>query len=203
VLLASFLSHTGAFAIGALGSALIALCFLWRGGPALRSPAAAVVAATALGMVGAIVLYYAHFLETYRTEMTRIGTETVANAPDAGQRGIGDRLAAVPRYLVLYYGVPMMVLWASGAVLLWRRGARDRVTLTCGGWLAGCLVFWIAGILTPVDMRHYLASIPAVAAFGAVGATIAWTGARQRAAVMTLLGWTVYVGVHAWWTTLQ
>jgi hypothetical protein len=203
VLLASFLSHTGAFAIGAVGSSLIALCFLWRGGPALRSPAAAVVAATGLAIAAAIVLYYAHFLETYRTELTRIGTETAANAPDAGQRGIGDRLAAVPRYLVLYYGVPVMVLCASGAMLLWRRGARDRVTLTCAGWLAGCLVFWIAGILTPVDMRHYLASIPAVAAFGAVGAAIAWTGARQRAAVLTLLGWTVFVGVHAWWTTLQ
>ena len=203
VLLASFLSHTGAFAIGAVASSMITLCFLWRGGPALRSPAAAILTATVLAMMAAIVLYYAHFLETYRTELARIGTETVASAPDAGQRGIGDRLAAVPRYLVLYYGVPMIVLWAAGMVLLWRRGARDRVTLTCGGWLAGCLLFWIAGILTPVDMRHYLASIPAVAVFGALGATIAWTGARQRAAVIALLGWAVFVGVHAWWTTLQ
>jgi hypothetical protein len=203
VLLASFLSHTSAFAIGALSSCAIALLFLWRGGPALRSPAGAVVVAAVLAILAAVILYYAHFLDTYRTELARIGSETVSNTPDAGGRGIGARLASVPRYLVLYYGVPVMVLCAAGMVLLWRRGARDRVTLTCAGWLAGCAVFWIVGIVTPIDMRHYLASIPAVAVFGAAGAAIAWSGgARQRAAVVALLGWAVFVGTHAWWSTL-
>ena len=52
-------------------------------------------------VVIAVVVYYAHFLDTYRTELARIGGETAAAAPDAGGRGIGDRLASVPRYLQL------------------------------------------------------------------------------------------------------
>ena len=203
VLLASFLSHTSAFAIGAVSSCAIALLFLWRGGPALRSPAAAVAVASGLAIVAAVVIYYAHFLDTYRTELARIGSETASNTPDAGGRGLSARLASVPRYLVLYYGIPVMALCLAGMVLLWRRGARDRVTLSCTGWLAGCALFWIVGIVTPVDMRHYLASIPAVAVFGAAGAAIAWSGgARGRGAVVALLGWAVFVGTHAWWTTL-
>jgi hypothetical protein len=204
VLFASFVSHTSAFAIVSVTSLLIALLFVWRGGPALRSPAAAIVVATIVAVAAAVALYYAHFIETYRTELTRIGGETATASPDAGGRGIAARLASVPRYLVLYYGVPILVLWAAGAALLWKRGARDRVTLSCAGWLAGCSLFWLAGILTPVDMRHYLASVPAVAVLGGAGAAIAWTsGTQQRAATGVVLAWAVLAGIHAWWSTLE
>jgi hypothetical protein len=204
VLFASFVSHTSAFAILSVTSPLIALLFLWRGGPALRSPAAAIVAATVVAATAAVAIYYAHFIETYRTELARIGSETATAAPDAGGRGIAERLASVPRYLVSYYGIPVLVLWAAGAALLWKRGARDRVTLACAGWLAGCFLFWVAGILTPVDMRHYLASVPAVAVLGGAGAAIAWTsGTQQRAATGVVLAWAVVVGIHAWWSTLE
>jgi len=203
VLFASFVSHTSAFAIVSVTSLLIAVLFPRRGGPALRSPALAIVAATTIAIVAAVAIYYAHFTDTYRTELTRIGSETASAAPDAGGRGIAERLSSVPRYLVLYYGIPILLLWAAGAALLWKRGARDRVTLACAGWLGGCLLFWIAGILTPVDMRHYLASVPAVAVIGGAGAAIAWTsGMQKRAAAGVVLGWAVVSGVHAWWSTL-
>ena len=204
VLLASFLSHTSAFAIAFVAAWCVALMFWWRGGPVLRSPAAAIVIAAIAAAVLAVVVYYAHFVDTYRTELSRIGTETAAAAPDAGGRGITERLAAVPRYLYLYYGVPVLAIATAGAVLLWQRGARDRSTLTCAGWLAGCLLFWILGIVTPVDMRHYLAAIPALAVIGAAAAAIAWTaGTPARFAAGALLGWSVFAAVHAWWSTLS
>jgi hypothetical protein len=203
VLLASFLSHTSAFAIVATASIAIAVVFAWRGGPALRSPAGAVLAAAVAAAFLAVVLYYAHFADTYRTELARIGSETAGAAPDAGGRGIGGRLASVPRYLHVYYGVPILALAAAGGGLLWQRGARDRVTLACAGWLAACGVFWLLGILTPVDMRHYLAAIPAIAVLGGAGAAIAWTrGTTPRIAAIVLLGWSVVAAVHAWWSTL-
>jgi hypothetical protein len=202
-LFASFVSHTSAFAIVSVSCAITAWIFWWRGGPALRSPAAAVIVAAIVAAVAAVVLYYAHFTDTYRTELARIGSETAAASPDAGGRGIGERLTAVPRYLHLYYGVPVLALAAAGIGLLWRRGARDRVTLSCAGWLAGCACFWALGILTPVDMRHYLAAIPAVAVLGAAGAAIAWTaGTPPRIAAGALLAWSVVAAVHAWWSTL-
>jgi len=61
----------------------------------------------------------------------------------------------------------------------------------------------VLGILTPVDMRYYLAAIPAIAVFGAAGATAGWaSSANWRALAVVLLAASVYVGVDAWWVTL-
>jgi len=199
-----FLSHTSAFAIVSVASCLIAFFFWWRGGPALRSPAAAVLMAVITAVAVAIGLYYAHFIDTYRTELARIGTETATAAPDAGGRGIADRLASVPRYLHLYFGIPVLALACWGTALLWQRGARDRVTLSSAGWAAACALFLLLGILTPVDMRYYLAAVPIVALAAAIGAGIGWSsGGRQRVIVVALLVWTVVVAIRAWWATLN
>jgi hypothetical protein len=203
VLAAAFLSHTGTFAIGSVAGCVIAFLFWWRGGPAMRSPAVAVLLASVAAVVLAVVVYYAHFLDTYRTELARIGGETAAAAPDAGGRGIGDRLASVPRYLYLYFGVPALALAAWGAAVLWARGVRDRTTLATTGWLLTCGLFLVLGILTPVDMRYYLAAVPALAIFAAAGSSIAWTsGGPSRIGAVALLAGTVFVAVRAWWSTL-
>jgi hypothetical protein len=150
-----------------------------------------------------VAIYYAHFFDTYRTELARIGGETATAAPDAGGRGIAGRLESVPRYLHIYYGVPVLALAVWGATDLWRRGARDRSTLAVIGWLVACGLFLLLGILTPVDMRYYLAAIPALAFLGAVGAASAWTdGGIPRIAAAVLLSGTIYAGLHAWWSTL-
>jgi hypothetical protein len=202
-LAAAFLSHTSTFAIASVAGCIVAFLFWWRGGPALRSPAAAVLLATLAAVVIAVAVYYAHFLDTYRTELARIGGETTAAAPDAGGRGIAERLALVPRYLQGYFGVPVLALAGWGAVLLWRRGARDRTSLAAAGWTVTCGLFLLLGVLTPVDMRYYLAVIPALALFAASGGAIAWSsGGLSRGVALTLLGWSVLIGLRAWWDTL-
>ena len=203
IVTAAFLSHTSTFAILSVACALTAVLFWWRGGPALRSPAIAVGAGVAIAAALAVALYYAHFLDTYRTEFARIGGETAAAAPDAGGRGIATRLASVPRYLYLYFGIPASLLAAWGGVALWRRSAADRLTLTIGGWALACLAFLAIGIVTPVDMRYYLAAIPAVALTAALGASAAWSaGGAARIAAAALLGWTLVEGVRVWWNTI-
>jgi hypothetical protein len=197
----TFMSHTSAFAIGAVGGCVIAAAFWWRGGPALRSPALAVLAATVVAALVAIGLYYAHFFETYRTELTRISAETATAAPDAGGRGIGERAASVPRYLRIYFGIPVMLLALLGGWRLWQRGARDRGTLTVAGWAMTCLLFLVLGILTPVDMRHYFAAVPVVAVAAAIGVGIE----RQEGRTITaaaLLALAAAGGINAWWSTL-
>lgn len=202
-LAAAFLSHTSAFAIAAVAMCGIAVLFWWRGGPALRSPAIAVLVTFAIALVLSVGIYYAHFMETYRTELARIGSETATAAPDAGGRGISARLTAVPYYLSFYFGLPALLLAAWGAVLLWQRGARDRVTLAMAGWGLACALFLALGILTPVDMRYYLAVIPVIAFTAAMGASIAWAaGGGQRVASSLLLAWAVVVGVRSWWSAL-
>jgi len=200
----AFLSHTSAFAIVSVAACLIALLFWHRGGPALRSPALAVLMATIVAISVAVAIYYAHFTDTYRTELARIGAETAAAAPDAGGRGLSARLASVPGYLYGYFGVPMLALAVWGTALLWQRGARDRVSLAATGWACACLLFLALGVATPVDLRHYLAAVPVVALVAAIGAAIAWTpGGYRRAVVSGLLVWSSLVGVQAWWSRLN
>jgi len=203
VLTAAFLSHTSTFAILSVATVVIAFLYYSRGGPALRSPSAAVLVAGVAAAALAIVVYYAHFIDTYRTEIARIGGETAAAAPDAGGRSIADRLGAVPMYLRIYFGFPVMALAVWGASFLWRRGARDRSSLAITGWLVTCGIFLLLGILTPVDMRYYLAVIPAISFLAAIGASSGWTsGGLSRAAATLLLFGAVYVGLRAWWSTL-
>jgi hypothetical protein len=193
---AAYMSHTSTFAILFGACILIAAMFWWKGGSALRSPAAAVLAAGVAAFVLAVVLYYGHFGETYRTEFARISSETAQNAPDAGGRTAATRLSMVPRHLAIYFGVPVLLLAASGAWGLAARGGRDRLTLAIAGWAVACLAFLLLGIATPVDMRYYLASIPALAIAGAAGASWMWgRGGPYRTAAITLLVWASYVGV--------
>ncbi|HET7218574.1 MAG TPA: hypothetical protein VFJ02_11025 [Vicinamibacterales bacterium] len=202
-LAAASLAHTSAFAIVSTAAIVIALMFWWRGGPALRSPAGAIMIAATASIVLAVAIYYAHFIDTYRNELSRIGAETATAAPDAGGRGIGERLVSVPRYLQIYLGIPALVLAAWGGARLWQRGARDRVTLSASGWLLTCLLFLVLGILTPVDMRYYLAAIPAIAVIAAIGASVAWSaGGEQRIVAAILLAWTIAGAVRFWWSTL-
>ena len=41
-------------------------------------------------------------------------------------------------------------------------------------WLAACVVFQIVGIVTPVDVRHFLAALPIVAVMAAAGVVDGW-----------------------------
>ena len=172
VVTAAFLSHTSTFAIlsVACSATAVALLVARRAGAAVpcaspswwRSPSRSSWRSA---------LYYAHFLATYRTELARIGAETATAAPDAGGRGIMARLLSVPRYVYLYFGVPTLLLAAWGARWLWR--PVDRLSLAIGGWTLACGAFLALGILTPVDMRYYLAAIPVVALVAGLGASAA------------------------------
>ena len=207
-LAAAYLSHTGTLAILFTATIAIAALFMLSGGRPLRSPAAAIAIATIAAALLAVALYYAHFLDTYRTELARIGRETATAASDAGGRTIGDRLRLVPYSLGIYIGAPMLLFAFLGGAELMRRRSRDRLSLALGGWTIACLIFLAIGVLTPVDMRYYLASVPAIAIAAGYGAAWAWRDgwARHRAlwracAVVFLLG-AISTGFHNWWSTL-
>ena len=198
LLAAAFMSHTSTFAILVPACALIALLFVWKGGPALRSPAWAIAVALLVAGTLAVLLYYRHFGEVYRAEWTRISAETAGGTPDVGGRTAMDRLRDVPRLFSLYFGLPMLALAAIGAYSLFVRASRDRLTLGILGWAVACLAFLALGIATPVDMRYYLMSVPAVAIAAAAGAS--WMWARRGAArpvAIALLAWAAAGGALA------
>lgn len=200
---AAFLSHTSTFATLAATMVAVAALYAWRGGSALRSPAAAVGVAALTAVAVAVAVYYAHFMETYRTELARIGSETAAAAPDAGGRSIGERAGSVPYYLQIYFGLPALILTAVGAYRLWSAPQADRLTLTIAGLAATCLAFLALGILTPVDMRYYVSALPAVALAAAAGASYWWrAGSWRRLAAAALLAWIAWDGIGTWYRVL-
>ena len=201
VLAVAFMSHTSTFPILFCSCVLVAALLRWRGDEASRRVSVAVLVAALLASALAIGVYYAHFGETYRAEFSRIRTETVSAAPDAGGRDLAARARSVPAYLRSYLGLGALILAALGAGDLYRRGARDRLTLATAGWALSCIVFLAIGILTPVDMRYYLASVPAIAIAGTAGASALWDRRPARAAAVALLIVVCWGGVVTWYGT--
>ena len=84
----------------------------------------------------------------------------------------------------------------------------DRLALTLGGWILACAAFLVIGVLTPVDMRYYLAAIPALAIAAGDGAAWAWSkvSSRHRAiwrlTTAAFLAGIVSTAFHNWWNTL-
>jgi hypothetical protein len=207
-LLAAFLSHTGTLATLAASAVFIAALFLLRGGPDVRRAGAAVAMVTIAAAAIAVAVYYAHFMPTYRAEFARIGHETAAAAPDAGGRTIGDRLRLVPYSLGIYIGVPVLLFALLGATKMALQKTGDRLALALGGWMLACAAFLVLGVLTPVDMRYYLAALPVLAIAAGDGAAWAWTDgwpthrALWRLTAALFLAGTISTGFHAWWSAL-
>ena len=121
---------------------------------------------------------------------------------------IGNRLRLVPYSLGIYIGAPVLLFALLGGIELARRRASDRLTLALAGWLASCGAFLVLGILTPVDMRYYLAALPALAIAAGYGASWAWNDACPlhrrlwRVAAAVFLAGTISTGFHYWWSVL-
>ena len=203
----AYLSHTGTLAILFVATAATAALFFLRGGTARRT-AGLVLAATTVAAVLSVLIYYAHFMDTYRAEFARIGHETASAAADAGGRTIGDRLRLVPYSMSLYIGAPILLFAFFGTAALTKRPSADRLVMALAGWTASCVLFLVIGILTPVDMRYYLASVPALAIAAGYGAAWAWKDAWPRhrtlwrVAAAAFVAATISTAFHNWWSVL-
>ncbi|HYT65026.1 MAG TPA: hypothetical protein VEL51_01315 [Vicinamibacterales bacterium] len=208
VLTIAYLSHTGTLAILFVATIASAALFAIRGGADGRRAAAVIFVATVAAAVVSVGIYYAHFIETYRSEFARIGHETATAASDAGGRTVGDRLRLVPYSLGIYIGAPVLLFAFLGTTEMMRRASPDRLAIVLGGWTASCVLFLVVGVLTPVDMRYYLAAVPVLAIAAAYGAAWAWNEAwplnrtMWRAAAAVFLAAAISTGFHNWWNAL-
>ncbi len=208
VLAIAFMSHTSTMAILFVAAIATSILFLVRGEQQLRSPAAGIAIATAVAAAISGVVYYSHFMDTYRAEFARIGHETIAVVPAVGGRTIDDRLRGVPYFLGINIGGPALLLAFVGVAALVHRRPADPLTLTLGAWIGSCAAFLALGVLTPIDMRYYLAVLPAVAIAAGYGTAWAWNDAstRQRGAyrlaAAVCLAAAISTGFQHWWSTL-
>ena len=208
----AFLSHTSTFAVLATQLFFFGLALVLFGSRAGRVPAAApdprtraglvLLGATAVAVLIAVAVYYAHFLDVYREAWGRITAETGKATAAAGDRTPLVRLLDVPRVLHLSYGWPLMALAAVGAIDLARRRTGAIAAAAVAMWLAAALLFQVIGIITPVDMRHALAALPAVAVLSALGFAYGWRqGGWLRIAAALVAAWAAWqagVSLLAW-----
>jgi hypothetical protein len=74
--------------------------------------------------------------------------------------------------------------------------------------MASCAAFFVLGVVTPIDMRYYLAALPALAISAGYGAAWAWNDGRSvhrrlwRLTAAVFLAGTISIGFHHWWSVL-
>ena len=214
--LGAALSHTSSAVILVAVTGLIAVVHLARG----RLHRARVVDALAVAVLVtglAWGLYYRHFTPTYRAIFDRPATIDAPVQPPPvmraeahqtrfipGRAAMAVRAAAVPRYLVRYYGVPGLALGAVGLLLLLGRWREDSLAATCSAWAIAVVAFMTLGVLSPLDLRYYLAGYPLVALSGGFAAAAAFDrGGWARRLAIAALALTGLVAARAWWIWLR
>jgi hypothetical protein len=131
-----------------LGVILVVLVGLywWSGDKELRSAGWSIATALAVASVIAIVVYYGHFAEAYRS---------AARVSTAGEQTIYASLSAkafdVARLTVQGLGWPLFLLGLVGAVHLWTTSKRDRLTRMVATLGISLVALGIAVTVTPVE----------------------------------------------------
>jgi hypothetical protein len=215
--LVALLSHLSAAVmltatLGVLGFVLIVSGSVTRQANAVRN-GLAILLLTMAAAGAAFAIYYVHFMPTLGEAWRRGGQASAAPSPDAappvqriephqtrfapGRAALLSRLAAVPRYTLRSYGAPLLLLATWGAVDLWRRRRVDGLAHLLGPWLGVCVTFFVLAMLTPIDLRYYLAAAPALAVLAGAGLGDLLDRPPVGRAVGALLG--VWLLVHGLW----
>ena len=216
----AFLSHVSTFALlGVTLTALAALHF-WKGGAARRATAWSITAVTVAAALVAVVLYYGHFGEVYRTAL-RVRATTAAAQPAAetgahpsatGSRltlPLYRRVANALTFTLSAIGWPILILAAAGACRLRIESADDRAAFLVAAWAIACLAFLAVAVMR-VDApfqryaaeffgRVIFATYPAAVLLAARAAGSGWrAGLLPRTASVCLVLWAVGEGAEHW-----
>ena len=224
----AFLSHVGTFPLLFVTMLLVAAVCWWRGTQDERVPAGWIAAATLAAAVFAVVTYYGHFAEVYKsldrvtgratavaTPVTPVAEPVMSPSREPVTPQVWTRGATAAGLTLRAVGWPIALLWLLGAwrVLAWRQ--RDRLTLALLAWFATCAAFVGFAVLAPVEARFYrytvefigrvvYATWPAAIVVAAAGGAWAWrAGSMGRLASALLVAAAVWVGGLSWWNWIR
>ncbi len=217
----ALLSHTSTAAILSVTAGMTCLLFVLKGDPAARRAASAAAFAFGLALGVAIALYYRHFADTYSgypsmvARAVRTSSGSNAGVPEQkaeahqtawapGWIPLRNRLRAVPGYVAKYLEWPLLMLAGLGGWISMKPHRRDRVALLLWSWICTCVLFLLIGLLTPVDLRYYLAVAPALAVLAGVGVAEGLRRHRLTAlVVLSLFAWFAGRGLWYWMAWLS
>ncbi len=214
----AFLSHVSTFAL--LGVTLVALAFFyrWRGGSALSRTAWMILGVTIAAALFAVVVYYGHFGDVYRTALRVRSDAVVAQplaVPDApapvvpATISLGVRIENALDFTFAAVGWPILVLAGFGVWGVWSKGLRDRGGFVVAAWGVAYVAFLAVAVMR-VDApfqryaaeffgRVLLATYPAAVMLAACGIGWAWPhGVALRVVTVMLVGGAVILGLQHW-----
>jgi hypothetical protein len=211
-------SHVSTVTTLSMTLAVLAFLYWWRGDVPRRRAAYAVAIATGLAIVIAWVVYYSHFMDTYRTAYAQMfvpkGAPTTVDVK--GNMSSAGRVRDLFQQFSSAYGLPMLLLAAGGVWSLARRRERDRLTSALIAWAVVWVLFSLSTVFAGVGDAYVrysaeflgrinLATLPLVAILAARGAGVgleAGTPSYLRwplqAIAIGLLGWILFIGLNAW-----
>jgi hypothetical protein len=150
------------------------------------------------------VVYYSHFHDVYAKTLERVAAregEAPSRSMVAPVSVKAGRMLGETRAL---FGVPVLICAAGGLVWLWRRRAREGLTLVLSSWVAVWAGFTALAVFTAIEMRAPLAVAPpmlALAAFGIGGiAGRSRTGTLVAAGIALAIAWG---GLRLWMSCLR
>jgi len=211
----AFLSHVSTFALLGVTLAVLVVGYRVLGGPALQRLAWPIALLTIAAATLAVILYYGHFGEVYKTALRVRAATTTAQSPTevapASSQGpsLGTRVTNAIESAVGMIGWPILL---PAVVGLWRSIAdrsRDRATLAVMAWAVACAAFLgVAVMRVDAPFQRYaaeffgrvlLATFPAAVVLAARGVAWVWNhGATGRIASALLLLWAVVRGTQNW-----
>jgi hypothetical protein len=219
----AFLSHISTFSLLAMTLVTLGLLYWWRGGEELWQPGRLAVGVTVAAALLAVLVYYGHFMDVYRTAWrARTQAPVASPAPSPPAKAPTDGAAREPgtpmpvraanafKSTAVEIGWPILLLAAVGGWRLWVRGARTRLAFVVMALALTYGTFLLASTLSRVDApferyafefvgRVVLATFPAAVILGAIGAAWAWrAGTVARVASVLCLLAAISGGVRHW-----
>jgi hypothetical protein len=169
-----FTSHISTLVLLPATLGVVGALFIVAGGPTLRRPGWAVIAATGAGLALAVMLYWGHFGDVYRQQLTRAREAAPATAhapapPDAasvadepaaraglGRREltVGERAGNARHQIANAIGWPILVLAIAGLWPFLGIGVRNPLSLVVVGWVLSGAVFVLLAIVAPGNIQY-------------------------------------------------
>ena len=120
-----------------------------------------------------------------------------------GWPALASRAGAAPVYAWRAYRPGVLALAAVGLPVAWRRRRVDPVASLALCTTAVCAGFLGLGLLSPIDLRYYLAAHPAIAMLGGLGVAAGHAaGGLKRIAAWLTLAATGAAGIAYWFSWL-
>ena len=205
----ALLCHISTFTLLGAIIGVLAVLYWFAADRALRTHGLSIGTALVVAATLAVVIYYGHFGEAYRSA-ARVRAAPSATGSAVAPAAFPKKVADAARLSVEAVGWPIALLAVPGVWVWRRRGWRDRLGLAITALAITFGLFTLSVVLAPVNQsfqryaaefisRVTLATYPAMVIWAALGAVWAWrTGHAARIAGGVLMAAACVAGFDAW-----